>query len=208
MVYDPRDIAGDKAWAYLTHVTDACMMSGGTVVLAVTRSGKWYESVQVVLRTMAPQGATTKQQIKCAILLNHMMHFYERTLNTRILKGKNHEIAKRLHLPKEITARFIELFTTPITDDGQEEDQYSCSKQSRDKCLIHIFLLYLMAHGNEMKAPNILLLSKDVKIEPKHAVVYLKSLGCKVQVKDRDVVTAVLTVPLTFPAPQRGRRPA
>jgi hypothetical protein len=207
LVYDPRDIAGDQAWGQVSRVTDACLLKEGSLVLALTSRGQWFESVQTVLKSIAPEAVNAKKQIKCAILLNHLIHFYRRTGSKRTLRGTAEEVAQFLKFPIEIATRFLDLFTTSTTDDRGQEG-HACSKQTRDKCLVHIFLLYLMAHGSEMKASNILPLAKDVKIEPAEAATLLREAGCTVKSRGADVVSAALTVPLTFPPPKRGRGPS
>ena len=203
-VYDARDIAGDAAWGQVCRVTDACYIKEGSLALALTSRGEWYDSVIDVVKRIKRDSPNAKHEVRCAILLNHMIHFLDRS-NKRTLRGTTEEIAKVLKLPIEITARFLDLFTTkPIADD-QGQDFFACSKQTRDKCRVYAAIIYLMAHGLDMKADNILPLAKDIKLEPSEAATIFRAAGCTVVSKGSDVVTAELTVPLTFPAPRRGR---
>lgn len=201
LVYDARDIAGDDAWGQVSRVTDACLAQDN-LFEALTGRGHWYESVQSVLKAVATNSPSAKYQIKCAILLNHMIHFQRRSRN--ITRGSVEEIAQFMKLPLEITTRFLELFTTPITDDRGQEG-YASSKQNKDMCLVHILLLYLMAHGRSMKTGNLKPITDDVKIELGEAANLLREAGCTVKSAGNNVMSAALTVPLTFPPPKRGR---
>lgn len=201
LVYDARDIAGDDAWGQVSRVTDACLAQDN-VVTALTSRGHWCESVQGVLKSVAPDSTYAKYQIKCAVLLNHMIHFQRRIANQRLIRGTAEEVAEYLKLPIEIATRFLELFTTSVIDDRGQEG-FAPSKQTRDKLLVHIFLLFLMANGRSMKAGNIKPVASDVKIELNEAANLLRAAGCTV--KSGNTVSAALTVPLKFPPPKRGR---
>jgi hypothetical protein len=203
-VYSERDIAGDAAWGQVTRVTDACLAKEGSFVANLTSRGRWFESVQGILSKIPPDGANAKNQIKCAILMNHMMHFANRTGRNRLLRGNAMEISEMMKFPIEIGARFLDLFTTPTTGERGEQG-FACSKQTSDKCLVHIFLLNLMAHGHEMKAENLVQVARDVKIEVSDAVNLMRAAGCTVKSAGRDIWKAQLFVPLTFPPPKRGR---
>jgi hypothetical protein len=201
LVYDARDIAGDDAWGQVSRITDACLVQDNFLE-ALTNRGYWYGSVQTVLQAIKPDSHSAKYQIKCAILLNNTIHFHRRSRN--IAQGSMEEVAQSMKLPLEICARFLELFTTPITID-QREDGYASSKANRDKCLVHILLLYLMAHGRSMKTGNLKPIADDVKIELGQAANLLRAAGCTVKSGKNNVMSAALTVPLTFPPPKRGR---
>lgn len=203
-VYSQRDIAGDATWGQVSRVTDACLAKDGDLVANITSRGHWYESVQAVLRKISPDGVNAKDQIKCAILMNHMIHFANRIDKNRFLRGKAFEVAEYMKFPVEVGTRFLSLFSTPSTNERGEEG-FACSKQTKNKCLVHIFLLNLMAHGNEMKADNLVQVARDVKIEISEAVNMLRAAGCTVKSSGRDVWKAQLSVPLTFPPPKRGR---
>ena len=203
-VYDARDIAGDEAWGQVSRVTDACLAQEDNLVTALTSRGHWHDSVQGVLKGVAPDSPYAKYQIKCAILLNHMIHFQRRVANRKFIRGTTEEVAQFMKLPIEIATRFLELFTTFVTDDRGQEG-FASSKQTRDKLLVHIFLMYLMANGRSMKAGNIKPVASDVKIELSEAANLLRAAGCTVRSGGSDIVSAALTVPLKFPPPKRAR---
>lgn len=203
-VYSQRDIAGDAAWGQVSRVTDACLAKDGNFVTNLVSRGHWYESVQGVLRKIPPDGVNAKDQIKCAILMNHMIAFANRIDKNRFLRGKAFEVAEHMKFPVEVGTRFLNLFTTPSTNERGEEG-FACSRQSKNKCLVYIFLLNLMAHGNEMKADNLVQIARDVKIEISEAVTMMRATGCTVKSAGKDVWKTQLTVPLTFPPPKRGR---
>jgi hypothetical protein len=201
LVYDARDIAGDDAWGQVSRVTDACLAQDDLLEALASR-GYWCDSVKTVLKAIKPDSPSAKYQIKCAILLNHMIHFQRRIRN--ITRGSTEEVAQSLKLPLEICTRFLKLFTTPITDD-RGEDGYASSKANRDRCLVHILILYLMAHGRSMKTGTLKPIADDAKIELVQAANLLRAAGCTVTSGKNNVMSAALTVPLTFPPPKRGR---
>jgi hypothetical protein len=201
LVYDARDIAGNDAWGQVSRVTDACLAQDNWLE-ALTSREYWYDSVQTVLKAIKPDSRSAKVQIKCAILLNHMIHFQRR--NRNITRGSTEEVAHFMKLPLEVCTRFLEIFTTPIKDD-RGKDGYASSKSNRDKCLVHILLLYLMAHGRSMKTGNLKPIADDVKIELDQAANLLRAAGCTVKSGKNHVMSVALTVPLTFPPPKRGR---
>jgi len=174
------------------------------LVLALTSRGQWFDSVVGVLKKIERQSPTAKDQVKCAIMVNHMIHFHNRASNKRSIRGTTEEIAKFLKLPIEIVTRLLDLFTTTVTDDRGEES-YAISKQTRDKCLVHMFIVYLMAHGLKMATNDVLPLGKDVKLEPQEAATILRAAGCTVTSKGVNTMRAELKIPLKFPPPKRGR---
>lgn len=208
LVYDVRDIAGDDAWHQVCRVTDACFLKkeGNFVSHLTSRGEKWYESVVSVLNTIRKESPHAKKQIKTCILLNHMISFHNRTAEKQMIRGTTEEVAQFLNFPMEICTRFLDLFTSAMFDDISQQEGFTLSKQLRQKCLVHICLLYLMAHGDQMKAANILPLAKDARMELKDAATLLREAGCTVASRGSNIVCAALTVPLTFPPPKRGGR--
>lgn len=203
LVYDARDMAGNDAWGQVSRVSDACLRQDN-LVAALTSRGQWYDSVVTVLKSMTTESPSAKYQIKCATLLNHMIHFHR--CNRSFLKGSVEEISQQMRLPLEITTRYLDLFATPITDERTGQSGYASSKQNKDKCGVHILLLYMMAQGRTMKVGNIKPVADDVKIELGEAANLLRNAGCKVKNTGKGTMSATLTVPLTFPPSKRRRR--
>ena len=210
LVYDARNMAGDEAWGQVSRVTDACLRQEDEnwVTALTNRGGPWHESVQMILRAMPAEAPHAKKyQIKCAILLNHLISFHRQRGTKRFLRGTSEEIAQAFKLPTESASRFLDLFATAMTNDGGQ-DGYACTKQQNDKCLVHILLLFVMASGRSMKVGSIKPVADDVRIELSEAANLLRLAGFTVKSTGKNAMTAGLTVPLTFPPPRRGRSSA
>lgn len=180
-------------------------MNQDSWLVALTSRGRWADSVQTALESIPPHSPHAKYQIKCAVLLNHMIKFYNEC-KRGFVQGSIEEASKKWFLPAEVVRRFFELFTVSMTNQAGI-DGFATSKQNKDKCLVHIFLLYLMAHGRTMSVGNIRAVADDVRIEISDAGNLLRAAGCTVTKKSgSSIMSAALAVPLTFPNPKRGGR--
>ena len=203
LVYGARDIAGDEAWGYISRVADACLHKGPMkFVSALTERGIWHESTLQVLNDIPLDAPNAKHQVKTAILLNHLITFHTR--KQTILRGDPQSIAKELGLPNEVCERFLDLFATSVG--GGRDTRYASSKQDKDKTLVHLLLLYMICQGKTMKVGSFRPVMDDIKLQVSEATNLLREAGCTVQRQGATNISAVLTVPLTFPPPKRGGR--
>jgi hypothetical protein len=204
MVYSARDIAGDDAWGRISRVADACLHQGPSQFLtALTERGVWHNCITSVIQTIPLDAPNAKNQVKTCILLNHCITFHLSGRN--MLRGDAKSIGRDLSLPTDVAARLLELFTTSLGAGGRDS-KYARSKQSKDKCMVYMLLLYMMAHGRSMKIGSIKPIVDDCKMELVEASNLLREAGCTVVRQGAGNASAVLTVPLTFPAPKRGGR--
>mmetsp|Transcript_6672 Transcript_6672/g.9535 ORF Transcript_6672/g.9535 Transcript_6672/m.9535 type:complete len:188 (+) Transcript_6672:220-783(+) len=170
--------------------------------------GRWSDSVKGLVEMIPKQAPHAKHQLKCAVLLNHLIKFYNEIARKDFVRGPDQEVAKFFRLSTEVCSAFLENFTTPMTNKGGIEG-FKASKQNKDKCLVHVLLLYMMAHGRSMSVGNIRPVADDVKLELKDAGNLLRAAGCTVTTKKGSsgtTMSSALKVPLTFPNAKRGGR--
>mmetsp|Transcript_30623 Transcript_30623/g.46990 ORF Transcript_30623/g.46990 Transcript_30623/m.46990 type:complete len:460 (-) Transcript_30623:58-1437(-) len=209
LVYDARDIGNDITWAQVTRVVDACMKKDDMdFTTSLLSRGRWSDSVKGLVEMIPKQAPHAKHQLKCAVLLNHLIKFHNEIARKDFVRGPDQEVAKFFRLSTEVCSAFLENFTTSMTNKGGIEG-FKASKQNKDKCLVHVLLLYMMAHGRSMSVGNIRPVADDVKLELKDAGNLLRAAGCTVTTKKISSGTAMssaLNVPLKFPNAKRGGR--
>ena len=84
--------------------------------------------------------------------------------------------------------------------DGKEGG-YIVSKQQRSKMSSYILVLYMIASGKSMKAPNINQLCKDIKLDAKDSNIVLREAGFVAKKNGTGSIDVSLSVPLKFPPP-------
>jgi hypothetical protein len=205
-VYDAIELAGDDAWAQVTRVVDAVTkQTDSDWKEALMSKGHWSPSVKGVLQGISLSKKSAKFQIKIAVLLNHLIKFHEKTSKSQV-SGTVEEVASFMHLPNDVCARFLELFAAslPGTRPG-----FGISRQQRDKRIISILILYVLAHGRDMKVGSINGIVKELKMELKEAATILREAGFTIKKKSAaggSVMSVSLSTPLIFPAPKTAGR--
>ena len=81
------------------------------------------------------------------------------------------------------------------------------SKANKDKCLVHVLILYMMAHGESIKIGDLKQSSKDLKVPINDCGQMLRLAGCTITKKGA-AMAAALKTPLEFPSIKKagGRR--
>ena len=80
------------------------------------------------------------------------------------------------------------------------------SKQNKDKMVVHILLLFMIASGASMKIVDIGSIAKTLQVPVNDCSGFLKYAGCSISRKGINL-SATLKTPLTFPrAGRRGNR--
>lgn len=201
-VYDSQEVAGDEAWSQISRVVDACINKDDWK--DSFQKHPWSSSTSALLDLVAnPQKKSSKYQLKTILLVNHLLRFHNKASKS-FVDGNQEELSKMFGLPKPISDRFLELFSTPSNDRGKAG--FAISKQHKDKRVVFTLVMYLLAHGKEMKCGSIDQLCKDMRVEIKDAILLYREAGCKCT-KDKSGMTSVsLSVPLVFPTPKRGKK--
>ena len=90
---------------------------------------------------------------------------------------------------------------------NEETGGYLFNKQLKDKLLVHMLILFLVAcGGKDVKCASFGVLLKDLKMESKQAGEFLRMAGVSVKKGVDGGVAAELKVPLEFPSGvKRGR---
>mmetsp|Transcript_14657 Transcript_14657/g.21623 ORF Transcript_14657/g.21623 Transcript_14657/m.21623 type:complete len:530 (+) Transcript_14657:39-1628(+) len=230
LVYDAREIAGKGVWERLYSQTS----NPDRVIEDASSEGRpgvisWHSVVKSpIMKTIdaannSGNKSRTRQLLTTALLLNHMISFWNGVaLSSRPVRGDPKGIARDFSIANvDLTARFIGLFLTSTGAGGR----YALSTQDRDRLLIHILLMYLMANGisttskNEeiMKVPTMEPLFTQLKggddggrnaIQSVNMVTLatnlLREAGCTIRKKGKSDIASELKLPLTFPkAPQK-----
>lgn len=201
-VYDSQEVAGEDAWAQISRVVDACIHKDDWK--DSFQKHPWPKSTAALLDLVAnPQKKSSKYQLKTILFVNHLLRFHNKA-SKKFIEGNLEEVAAIFGLPKPISDRFVELFSTPSNDRGNAG--YAISKQHKDKRVLFTLVMYLLAHGKDMKCGSIDQLCKDMRVELKDAILLYREAGCKC-VKNKSGMTSVsLTVPLVFPPPNRSKK--
>jgi hypothetical protein len=120
------------------------------------------------------------------------------------MDGTPEELTKYLGLPQAVAARFLELFCVSTFDRGRAG--YATTKNLKDRRVVFTLVMYLLAHGKEMKVGSIDKLCLDMSIETKEAMSLYREAGCKCVKGKSGMVSVSLAVPLVFPNPKRGKK--
>jgi len=205
-VYDSQEVAGDEAWAQISRVVDACIHNSTPELnyKQALQKWPWPESTAKLLDLVSDPGMKgAKYQLKTMCLVNHLVKFHNRA-SKKFMDGQPEEMAKYLGLPKAVTERFLELFCVASYDRGRAG--YATTKQLKDRRVIYTLVMYLLAHGKEMKAGSIDQLCLDMSMETKDAISLYREAGCKCVKGKSGMVSVSLAVPLVFPPPKRAKK--
>lgn len=213
-VYDAQKIAGDAAWSKASRIVDRVLekksegIESDWIDALLGTKGNRPESIVMLLKSIDMSKKSASYRIKVAFFLFLSLKFqYKIQRNNRgIIEGTSlDDCISGLHIPHEVGVRLLELFTSEAIG-GKEHTGYIVSKQQRHKLNSHLLILYVIANGKKMKVPSINQLCKDMKLDAKEATLVLRAAGFVVKKNGTGDVGASLTVPLTFPAPMRGKR--
>eukprot|EP00979_Chaetoceros_neogracilis_P018534 scaffold10766_cov554-Chaetoceros_neogracile.AAC.2 len=201
-VYDSQEVAGEEAWAQISRVVDACINQDDWK--EALQKWPWPESTAKLLDLVSdPSRKGAKYQLKTICLVNHLVKFHNRA-SKKFMDGSAEEMVKYLGLPKAIADRFLELFCVASYDRGRAG--YATTKQLKDRRVIYTLVMYLLAHGKEMKAGSVDKLCLDMSMETKDAINLYREAGCKCVRGKSGMVSVSLVVPLVFPNPKRGKK--
>lgn len=201
-VYDAMVIAGDHVWGSVSRVTDACTKKGGDWRENLTGRGYWHKSIKILLNSITAEKKSASYQIKTTVMLNSMIKFHS-GCNKRFYDGTAEDLAKKFGVSNDLSPRFLELFAVPTNDGGKAG--FAMSKQHKDKRLVHMLILYVLAHGRSMKVASIDAFCEDLQMETPDAAKLLREAGFHAK-KTRSGTSVFLTCPVEFPGPRRGKR--
>lgn len=204
-VYDSQEVAGEEAWAQISRTVDACLHKGDEWKEAIEGRYPWPESTKALLNSMGDPATKKgmKYQIKTVLLVNYLVKFHNRAAK-KFMDGSQEEMAKYLGLPKDISDRFLALFCAPTHDRGRAG--FATSKQLKDRRVIYTLIMYLLAHGKDMKVGSIEKICEDMRLEIKDAINLYREAGCTCIKNKAGMVSVSLKVPLEFPPPKRGKK--
>ena len=205
-VYDSQEVAGEEAWAQISRTVDARLHKGDDWKEALQGKRPWPESTKALLNSIANPltKKSAKYQIKTIVLVNHLVKFHNKATK-KFMDGSQEELSKYLNLPREVSDQFLELFCVPTHDRGRAG--FATSKQLKDKRVIFTLIMYLLAHGKEMKGGSIEKLCEDMRLETKDAMNLYREAGCTcIKNFKTGMVSVSLKVPLEFPPPKRGKK--
>ena len=206
LVYSARDIAGDDAWGRISRLADAVAAQAPTFTTTASTTKQllpqWHPCVFQILQSIPIDSPNAKYQIKICILLNSLISFHLQNY----LRGDVRGIARTCKLSVEVCQRFLHLFATPMSSlggsnsSGGRDARYATSKSNKDKCRVHILILFIMAQGGRsMKVGSITPIVEILKMDMSEASSLLREAGFTMKGS-----SAALTVPLKFPPPKRG----
>jgi len=233
-VYDSQELAGEDAWNQISRQVDKCIHPNNnkqtaeldfvddTQWIEALQRNKWFPSTQTLLATIKSpsQKRGAKYQIKTVVLVNQLLIFHTKFNKTFVPEATVSDeyierggdpsaspallMAKYIGLPVDACTTFLALYTTPSHDRGKAG--YAVTKQLKDKRVLHILVMYLLAHGRGMKVASIESLCDDLRIGVKEAGSLYRMAGCKMKKGKGGSTSVSLSVPLVFPP--TGKRAA
>ena len=203
-VYQPKLIAEDEAWGQISRVVTACKhCESDTWLDALCSKGKWPDLILQLLKGISIEHTSGLDQIKTVVMLKHLLNFH-RFCKKPFLNGTVEELSNNMHIPTQVCTRFLDMFSAPTSRPGKEG--FDLTQQLRDKCVIHILILFIIAHGPKMKVEDISNICEEIKVEIPKASNMLREAGFVIRKNASQMVTATLNVPLKFPPPKMRRR--
>jgi len=206
-VYDAKDIAGDKAWDRIYNKVHACLHQENptfAVIESIFENDR-NDFIVKMIEEVEPDSRNAAFRITCAILANWMIKFYKSNHFRKSIDGVNEIKASWFGIPSEIAYRCIQLFATPLPGGSKSEGTFVMSKQNKEKNIVHILLLCMIARGSSMSIPTINPIAECLQVPVKDCCQLLKYAGCTIS-KSGDVYAAKLKTPLEFPTMSRGPR--
>jgi A49-like RNA polymerase I associated factor len=215
----------------------------GTAPTKQSSDRTWTPSVQELLdRLTVPSSddgvvvvsGSLEQALCCAVAMHgfvilyqqwHRLKFIPATVldddddktsrNSAAARGKEPLATSHSVVPLVIRQRFLSAFGTPTSHRTSLAPGFAMTKANIDCCLVHILLLYLVAHAPKSKngsgkrskdgaAPplqaSVQSLISDLSLDTARAVQLLRHAGCTVT-----KANGTLSAPLTFPPPRRKK---
>ena len=206
LVYDARQIAGEKAWNRVYRKVEACLHKDDPIeeVIDSIPESRWNSFAKQFIRNTKPRSDNVTFRITCSLLANWMVEFYKNNGSRKVIEGVDETKSTYFGIPSEVAGRCIDLFTTPLGEGTKKKKNFVMSKQNKEKALIHILLLQMLASGPSMKLSPINPIADALKVPVKDCTQILKYAGCTVT-KKGDSYSANLTTPVNFPVMSRGR---
>lgn len=213
-VYNAKAMAGNEAWTRIHKKVYACLKehSGGDdedAIEAVVQSIFEKDRVDFVIRNMRQVKPTTNKdapfRLTCAVLVNYMVIFYNNNHRRRSLDAPKQSKTFYHGVPVEVAERCFELFTTGATGPSGKA-HYVMTKSNKERAVIHILLLFMLAQGPTMKIVDLKKVADDLKLPVQDCGQLLRYAGCKIT-KKGSLMSAMLTTPLEFPSMSRGGPP-
>jgi hypothetical protein len=179
------------------------------------RGPEWNPSMEQLIRTLVPRHGKTNSssdkmvhyQLACTVLLNHFVNLYRRLAKQRFIPPVTLDRPRYFGAPLEVGERWLQLFTTAAATNPRtgQVGQHVMSKSDRDKCHVHLLLLYLVAtSGKSVSCADIKPLAQDLQMDLRDAMHLLRLAGCRAnRIASTGKTTAALEVPLTFPPPPK-----
>jgi A49-like RNA polymerase I associated factor len=207
-VYDAKKIAGNKAWKRVFDKVYACLHSENPTdaIVESVCERDWQEFVLKYVKEINHEAENAAFRIACAIFTNWMVKFYRVSNNLRAIEGVDESKSTYYGMPSEVAARCFELFTVPVQSSGgnkSSKGHFVMTKTTKDKMVVHILLMFMMAQGPSMKIPRVNPIADSLKIAPGQCQMLLRYAGCRVMKLGNDA-SASLKTPLEFPT--MGRR--
>ena len=212
-VYSAKTIAGEKAWNRIHRKVTACLHQDDPIdaVVQSVFEKDWYGFVIKLIKEASPDANNCAFRVTCAIIVNWMVKFYLMYKSKKSIQAMDELKGSHFGIPIEIVSRCLELFATelpPKTDSegGKQAPSYVMSKQNKDKMVVHILLLFMIAGGSSMKIADIGSIAESLKVPLNDCSAFLKYAGCSIARKGNNL-SATLKTPLKFPkAGRRGNR--
>jgi len=202
-IYNARSIAGEKAWDRIHRKVTACLHQDNPIdeVVRSVFEKDWYEFVLQLIKEVSPDAKNSAFRITCAIIVNWMVKFYLMYKSKRAIPAVEELKGTHFGIPIDIVTRCLDLFATelmPKIDSGRKKNLcYVMTKQNKDKMVIHILLLFMIASGASMKIMDIGSIAEALKVPLGDCRALLKYAGCSITRKGNNL-SATLNAPLTF----------
>ena len=220
-VYNAQVISGDAAWDQVSRIVEKVLKTKESendpdwidALLGKNKSHR-PQSITNLLSNINPTtpkktkkggggGANYRIKVAFFLFLTLKFHFKLQRKNGVIEGATLDDCITELYVPHDVAARLIELFASEM--DGPNNG-YVMSKQQKSKLTAYILILFVIASGNEMKVSSINQLCRDIKLDEKEAMLFLREAGFTVKKSGGGDIGVSLSVPLTFPPPKRGKR--
>jgi hypothetical protein len=215
-VYNPELMAETNAWGQISRIVDKVMKNAeqaGDIsdwINKLLGKGKPKifipDSINELLQPLDPFNKKGHVfRVKTVFFLFLIMRFHHMIKGRKkITGGDTAECIQQTKTPNEVGTRLLELFMTPI--ESGEETGYMCTAHNFDKLYSYMFILFVIASGNDMKASSVNRLCKDLKIDERRAMMIYREAGFTVKKGSQGDIGVSLSLPLTFPPPKRGKK--
>jgi len=212
-IYSAKNIAGEKSWNRIHRKVTACLHQDDPIdaVVQSVFEKDWYGFVINLIKEVSPDASNCAFRISCAIIVNWMIKFYLMYKNKRTIPAIEELKGSHYGIPIEVVTRCLELFATELppridSEGGKKAPSYVMSKQNKDKMVVHILLLFMIAGGASMKIVDVGSIAESLKVPLNDCSAFLKYAGCSIARKGNNL-SATLKTPLTFPkVGRRGNR--